>query len=47
MFLRMSASVLQLIAAIGHNLYKIGTLKGHSHEKVFDIIPLNHRLGPN
>jgi hypothetical protein len=22
-------------------------LKGHSHEKVFKIIPLNDRLGPN
>jgi hypothetical protein len=22
-------------------------LKGHSHEKVVEIIPLNHRLGPN
>jgi hypothetical protein len=23
------------------------TLKGHSHEKVFEIIPLNDRFGPN
>jgi hypothetical protein len=23
------------------------SLKGHSHEKVLEIIPVNHRLGPN
>jgi hypothetical protein len=26
-------------------LIHIEILKGHSHEKICDIIPLNHRLG--
>jgi hypothetical protein len=28
------------------SMQRANYLKGHSHEKAFEIIPLNHRLGP-